>query len=43
MGNNQLKEEETMHLRSMIRWEGCVAVEDESVEFKEYNKKNNLK
>lgn len=43
MGNNQLQEEDTMHLRSMITWEGRVAVEDESVECKEYNKKHNLK
>lgn len=43
MGNNELRVEETMHLRSMIRWDGRVAVVNASVEFKEYNKKNNLK
>lgn len=29
MGNKQVKEEETMHLRSMIRRDGHVAVENE--------------
>lgn len=42
MGNKQVREKDTMHLRSMIRWDRHVAIENESVEIKEYNK-NNLK
>lgn len=42
-GSKQRKEKETKGLRSMTRWDGHVAVENESVEFKEYNKKSYLK
>lgn len=42
-GSKQRKEEEIKGLRSMIGWDGHVAVENESIDFKEYNKKSYLK